>query len=59
MQGAPPDPKAWKQKVHTVDMALRTIREEAANERPKEGRVRATVTKRRLPFLRASSSSQS
>ena len=50
MEQPPIDLGAWKQKVHAVDMALRTVQQEASSERAH--RTRSTLTKPRLPFMR-------
>ena len=53
MEEPPIDLKAWKQKVHAVDMALRTVQTETIND-PKQYRgVRFTVSRPKLPFTRA------
>ena len=43
--------KEWKQKVHAVDMALRTV-QQAASEANKSRGLRITLSKPRLPFTR-------
>ena len=53
MEEQPIDLEAWKQKVHAVDMALRTVQQEAASETLKGRGMRATLSKPRLPFMRA------
>jgi len=52
MEEPPVDLKAWKQKVHAVDMALRTVQTDALNDTQHRG-VRHTISKPKLPFIRA------
>jgi hypothetical protein len=53
MEEPPIDLNAWKQKVHAVDMALRTVQQEATDEAQKGRGFRKSLSKPRLPFIRA------
>jgi hypothetical protein len=50
------DLKDWKQKVHAIDMVLRTVQNEAANEEQKRRSARFAPRKPKLPFTRTSPS---
>jgi hypothetical protein len=57
LEDPPADLKAWKQKVHAVDMALRTVQSEAATDGQQRLVARFSKRKPKLPFTRASSPS--